>query len=242
MSGTIDFEVLQEQLYDKLKPSGWSGVLKSFLLSSDMTKILERLYQESVDGKKFTPKVKQIFRFLEECPYERLKAVMLLQDPYPLLDGNGVTVADGIPMSCSNTRRVQPSLKFVHQAIAKTVYPEGRYTYPIDLKVWSNQGLLLMNIAITTTVGRTGVHYMLWRPFVVYLLDQLGWHNPGLVYAYVGKKAQEYMKLTPDNTYKLTAVHPAYAAHQRLDEWDSGDLFNRMNEKLKLVQKEPIKW
>jgi uracil DNA glycosylase len=99
-----------------------------------------------------------------------------------------------------------------------------------------------MNIALTTTVGKTGVHYMLWRPFIVYLLDALGWAKPGLTYAYVGKKAQEYARLTPSNTYKIMAVHPAYAAHQHLDKWDSENLFPRINENIIKEKKEPIKW
>jgi uracil-DNA glycosylase len=242
MSETIQLADIQAKLYERLKPSGWGDVLKSFLLSSDMATILEKLHEESTDGRKFTPKLKQVFRFLEECPYDKLKLVMLLQDPYPLLGDGGVTVADGIPMSCSNTRRVQPSLKFVHQAIAETVYPNEPYNYPLDLKCWSNQGVLLLNIALTTTVGRTGVHYLLWRPFIIHLLDVLAWKNPGLIYAYIGKKAQEYMSITPSNTYKLTAVHPAYAAHQHLDKWDSGGLFPKINQILEKDGKTKIKW
>jgi uracil DNA glycosylase len=83
---------------------------------------------------------------------------------------------------------------------------------------------------------------MVWKEFIVYLLDYLGWNAPGLVYCYLGKKSQEYMKLTPTNTYKLTATHPAYAAHQHLDEWDSGDLWNRINGILTRENKEIIKW
>ena len=241
-TNTVDLSELQQKLYERLKPSGWGSVLKSFLMSNDMTKVLERLHEESLDGKKFTPKLKQVFRAFEECPYNKLKVVMILQDPYPLLGDRGETVADGIAMSCSNTRRVQPSLKFVHQNIAKTVYPDIPYNYPLDLKVWSNQGVLMVNMALTTTVGRTGVHYIVWREFIVYLLDYLAWNNPGLIYAYLGKKAQEYMRLTPSNTYKLTAVHPAYAAHQHAEEWDSGDLWNRINAILEREKKEIVKW
>lgn len=242
MEQTVDLAEIQAKLYERLKPSGWGDVLKAFLLSSDMTKILTTLHEESQEGMKFTPKLKQVFRFLEECPYSKLKVVMLLQDPYPLLAHGGITVADGIPMSCNNTRKVQPSLKFVHQAIAETVYQDQGYNYPLDLKCWTNQGILLMNIALTTTVGRTGVHYMLWRPFIVYLLDILGWTNPGLIYAYLGRKAQDYMKITPSNTYKLTASHPASAAHQHLEKWDSNNVFVRINEILKENGKEPVKW
>ena len=238
----INLPEIQEKLYQRLKDSGWGDKLKGFLLSGDMLRILEQLMEQSNDGAKFTPRLKQIFRFLEECPYDKLKLIMMLQDPYAFLNDEGETVADGIPMSCSNTKRIQPSLRFVHQAIGDTVFPGERYRGPVDLKVWANQGVLLMNAAITTTIGKTGVHYKLWQPFVVYILDMLAWGNGGLIYLYMGKKAQEYMKITPSNNYKIMVTHPAYAAHTKADSWDSENCFVKINELLTKNGKEIIKW
>lgn len=237
-----DVQEIRQKLYERLVPSGWAGVLKSFILSSDMDRILNRLIQESDDGKKWTPKLRQIFRAFEECPYDKLKAVMLLQDPYPYLAESGTTVADGIPMSCSNTGKIEASLKYVHGEIKRTIYPEGGYREPVDLKVWSNQGLLSINMALTTTIGKSGVHYLMWRPFVVYVLDHLSWNNGGLVYMYLGRKAQEYMKLTNDNCYKLTATHPASAGYAHQEDWDGNGIFKRCNEILKKDNKTEIIW
>ncbi len=83
---------------------------------------------------------------------------------------------------------------------------------------------------------------MLWRPFIAYLLDVLGWGKPGLVWAFVGSKAREYMPSIPDNCYKLTCVHPAYSAHLKLDTWDSELLFPRINQSLLKGGKEIMKW
>jgi len=234
---------LQQKLYERLKPSGWADLLKGFILSDEMIMILKQLILESKQGDKFTPKLKQVFRFLEECPYAKLKVIIILQDPYAFMDEYGETIADGIPMSCGNTLKVQPSLRFVHQSIQETVYKDKPYNNPRDLKVWANQGVLLLNAALTTTIGKTGVHYLLWRPFVVYLLDTIGWNKPGLVYIYMGQKAKEYMKITPNNTYKFTVVHPAYAAHKHLDSWDCQDIWRHTNLILQEKEgKEPIKW
>ena len=48
-TNTVDLSELQQKLYERLKPSGWGSVLKSFLMSNDMTKVLERLHEESLD-------------------------------------------------------------------------------------------------------------------------------------------------------------------------------------------------
>lgn len=50
------------------------------------------------------------------------------------------------------------------------------------------------------------------------------------------------MSVTPSNTYKLTAVHPAYAAHQHLDRWDSNGLFPKINQILEKEGKTKIRW
>lgn len=241
MAETINTKEIQEKLYERLKPSGWAAHLKGFILSKDFLTILDRLVEDSQDSKHFTPKIAQLFRAFEECPYKDLKCIILLQDPYPhLIDGK--TVADGIPMSCSNTGIIQPSLKYVFQEVERQFYPNGGYEWDLDLKRWSNQGILLMNAALTTTVGKTGVHYMLWQSFVVYVLDYLAWNNPGLIYAFLGKKAQEFMGGMPENNYKFTASHPASAAYQNAKEWDSGNLFKKISDQLKKSNNMEITW
>lgn len=237
----INIEELQTKLYERLKPSGWDGPLKGFLLSTDFKQILERLVDESQDNRHFTPKIKQLFRAFEECPYKDLKVIIVGQDPYPQII-DGVTVADGIAFSCANTRTLQPSLKYMFDEVAQQIYPDGMPDWDPDLKRWANQGILLLNTALTTTVGKTGTHYMLWQPFVVYVLDYLAWHNPGLIYAFLGKKAQEFMDGMPDNCWKFKATHPASAAYNKAERWNSEDIFKKISEQLKKNNNLEIKW
>ena len=141
---------IQSKLYEKLKPSGWGDKLKLFLLSKDFEQILTHLYNESQDGRKFTPVLKDLFRAFEECPYNNLKIVIIGQDPYPQAG-----VADGISFSCSHTGKVQPSLRYIFKEIEETVYPDGM-TWDPDLKRWSNQGILMLNTAMTCEIGNIG--------------------------------------------------------------------------------------
>jgi uracil-DNA glycosylase len=122
------------------------------------------------------------------------------------------------------------------------MYAGKSYTRYPDLTRWANQGVLLLNTALTTTIGKTGTHYMLWQPFVVYVLDYLSWHNPGLIYAFLGKQAQTFMAGMTENNYKFIASHPASAAYNKLEKWDSQDLFKKISEQLHKSNGLKIEW
>lgn len=233
---SVDLEEIKLKLYEKLKPSGWGDKLKTFILSSDFDIILQTLLKEAKAGKRFTPPLKQVFNAFEMCPYDKLKVVMLGQDPYPQQG-----VADGIAFSCSNTGKVQPSMKFMFKELEATVYPEG-YTWDPNLVRWSNQGILLLNTALTTGIGVVGSHYMLWQPFLAFLFDILMYQNPGLIYVFLGAKAKEWAESIPDNNYKIFATHPAFAAHTNSEKWESGDMFNKVSKLVEKQYNEKIIW
>lgn len=225
---TVNIKETQLKLYEKLKPSGWGDKLKTFILGEEFTKILTTLLRESSDGKHFTPKLKQVFRAFEECPYKELKIVVVGQDPYPWVIDQ-ITVADGIPFSCSNMKKDQPVLRYIFKEIEDTCYPGG-YSWDPDLKRWSNQGILLLNTALTTSVGKSGTHYLLWQPFIAFLFDIITFANPGLIYVFLGTKAKTWSVSVPDNNFKLYTTHPASAVIDNAVNWDSENLFNKVSE------------
>lgn len=226
MIQTVDLDEIKEKLIDKLKASGWAAKLKGFVQSSDMDKILKTLYDTREAGKRFTPPLKQVFKAFEECPVSDLKVVIIGQDPYPQLG-----VADGMAFSCGNTQKPQPSLKHMFEALQSTVYiPNGDIpeTNP-DLTRWANQGVLLLNRALTCEVDKIGSHYDIWHDFVMYTIDMLSLTNSGLIFILLGAKAQELESVIGPNHYILTASHPASAAYTKT-VWDCNDVFNKTNE------------
>jgi uracil-DNA glycosylase len=218
-----NYKEIQYKLYEKLKPSGWSDVLKLFILSDEFKSILEELYKQAVDNKRFTPVLKDIFRSFEECPYKDLKVVIIGQDPYPQAG-----IADGISFSCSKTNKVQPSLRYLFKEIEDTVYPNG-YTWDPDLKRWSNQGVLMLNTALTCEINKIGSHIELWKPFIHYLLSALNEYCAGICYVFLGNKAKEWNKLIEPCNFKFFTTHPASAAYKKSNTWDSGNVFNQLN-------------
>jgi len=237
MTTNINIEEIQNKLYESLKPSGWADKLKTFILSDDFTKILQSLVKDVDSGNRFVPQLKYLFNAFIKCPYDDLKVVLIGQDPYPYLG-----IPDGLAFSCSLQDRTEASLKYMFKEIERTVYDSTSYRGSPDLTRWSNQGILLLNSSLTTIVGRPGLHALLWRPFMAYLFDHLGWYKSGLIYLFMGRVAQKWAESLPDNSYKVFVSHPASAAHSRLDNWDSNNCFVKVNELLVENKSEPIIW
>jgi uracil-DNA glycosylase len=232
----ITLDEIKQKIINKLKPSGWDVVLNDFIYSKDFDKILSTLYKQSLNGNKFTPILKDIFKAFELCPYSELKVVVVGQDPYPKKG-----VADGIAFSCGHTRDKQPSLRYLLEEVNRTVYDSASASTDPDLSRWAEQGILMLNVALTTVVNKVGQHYILWRPFLAYLFDKLNWEKSGIVYIYMGKKAEEWINAVSDASYKFVVTHPASAYHNN-DVWDCKDVFNKTSEIIRKRFNYEIKW
>jgi uracil DNA glycosylase len=124
---------------------------------------------------------------------------------------------------------ITTKFKFILQEVDKTVYDNHVISKDLDLKRWSNQGILLCLIQLLQLkIGKIGSHYDIWKPFTAYLFDYLNHNNSDLIYVYMGKKAQEWSDLTNDNNHKFFIKHPASAAYNG-SKWDSDDIFNKIS-------------
>jgi uracil-DNA glycosylase len=237
----LSVEQIQQKFIERLSSSGWSHLLRGYLFSSDFTNVLEFLINENQEGRRFTPPFKQLFRAFEECPVDKLKVILIGQDPYPQ-----PLVADGVAFSCSNTNKAETSLRYILNAIQSTVPTEDQDVINeetrFDLSRWSRQGVLMLNSALTTEVGKIGKHVNIWKPFIEYLTDMLNFQQSGLVYGLMGKQAQSFEDNISENHIVLKSTHPAYASYMKAKDWDCNDLFNKINLQLTDYKKEKILW
>lgn len=221
---TVNLEEIKEKLIEKLRPNGWADKLKGFIHSSDFEDLIQKLIDAKDNGKRFTPPLKYVFRAFEECPYNNVRVVIIGQDPYPQLG-----VADGLAFSCSLTGVEQPSLKFMFDAIETTVFPDRPRQQDPDLTRWASQGVLLLNTALTTEVGKPATMYDIWNPFLVYLLDILNHDHGSTIFILMGKKAHEFEELLGSHHHIFKVAHPASAAYAG-QVWDCQDVFNKANQ------------
>lgn len=234
----IDTKEIAQKLYNNLSDTGWDNALRTYLLGDSFQVALSELVKLRNQGKRITPPLKNIFRAFKECPLDTLKVVVIGQDPYPKFG-----VGDGISFSCSNNNYPEASLRYMLKEIERTVDEEFKDIDPhCDLKRWSNQGVLMLNTALTTNVGEIGKHYHVWNDFTAELLDYLGHNLPNTIYVMLGKKAQEWKEFIPESETKIYATHPASAAYNKQSTWNSENLFNKINQELIAKERKPIIW
>ncbi len=219
---------------------GWTDVLKN--ADDILYSICDQLIRSH--NSTICPSSNEVFQAFRECKFSKLRVVFVLQDPYHQVvdyhDEKGINqmrVADGLAMSCSHTNKLQPSLKLVYDEIERTVGHTDKRT---DLRCWANQGVLLMNTALTVGRGVPGSHAEVWRGFTQYLLSELSKRLPKMIYVFFGSSAKSFSTFVSAGT-KYHLVHPAAAAY-RGGQWNSDDVFNNINYLLQSRKQDKIVW
>ena len=224
----INIQEKKDKICQKL---GVWKVVQDFVQSSGFDSVMLNLISQVENDNRFTPKFKDIFNAFVYCPYNKLKVVFVGQDPYPQLD-----VADGISFSCSYTNKEQPSLRYIFDEL-EIQYPNSNRN--TDLKRWSKQGVLMLNTALTVSIGKIGSHYDIWKPFASYLFSELN-KRDDLVFVCLGKKAEQWEHHMTNN-HIIKVSHPASAAYKG-GKWNSQDLFKQVNNCLESMDKPLIVW
>jgi len=240
----MDYEKIAPQLGD------WAPKFKEFIESQDFDDIYKFLKKEARkppegEGKIICPEHSNTFRAFRECPFSKLRAIFILQDPYPWVkvdrDGKKIFTADGLAMSCSNTGVCQPSLELFYQGMEDDLginVPR----HP-DLSYLAQQGILLLNTSLTVEMSKPASHGGLWDGFIDYLFENvINFYTKGLVYVSFGKNAHILAKtIVPFLHWGFEVEHPAAAAHKGR-EWEHGKIFTKINKILKDCNEEQINW
>jgi len=228
---------LTNKLLDNLKKTTWFNLLKAFLVSEEFYNIISNLETKVKEGERFTPSVKIMFEAFKKCSYDNLKVVIVGEEPYPQL-----YVADGMAFSCSCTNKLEPPLRFIQHAIERTVYQKADDSnLKADLSDWASQGVLLLNLALTTELEKPGRHLKLWKPFIAWIVDSIVVKKPNVFWILIGEKTHYLEELLPNDMY-ISLSHPSYRNFETINDWDCKNAFNLANDKLKEKNIEPIVW
>jgi uracil-DNA glycosylase len=110
----------------------------------------------AASGMQVLPASENIFRALSLTPLDRVKAVILGQDPYPTPED-----ANGLAFSYVGPRRLPVSLKIILAEVVEAASGEKPVFHSGDLTPWAEQGVLLLNTALTVEAGNAGAHLRL---------------------------------------------------------------------------------
>ena len=160
------------------------------------------------------PQLKDIFKAFTLCPLNTLRVVVLSQDPYPQKG-----VATGIAFANSSDTpesQYSPSLEVLRESVIDYTIPHRTINFAPDLEKWEEQGVLLLNSALSCEMGRVGSHILLWRPFITSFLTNLSKCSTGIVYVLMGSQAQTLEPYINSHfNYVIRIRHPSYYARAK---------------------------
>jgi uracil-DNA glycosylase len=217
----------------------WQNLLKSEFSKDYYKKLMGGLNSAKNSGKIIYPPAGQMFRAFKLTPYDKVKVVIFGQDPYS--DGS----ATGLAFSVENDsplRDKPPSIQKICEAAEKE-FP-NHFSPAImtgDLSGWAEQGVLLLNTALSVSAGNPGKHVEHWRPFTKAVIEQLNQHPETIVFMLWGAFAKELKPLISSKHRILEAEHPVYAARQNRT-WDNNNCFTVTNKILEEVNRTKINW
>ena len=212
----------------------WMGVIDKRELESVLSKLGPEYKRKPI-----CPAQNNVFKAFEVCPYDKLKVVMLSQDPYPQKG-----VATGILFGNKEGTRdedLSPSLQIVKEAAINFEIPHNCIIFDPTLESWAKQGILMINSALTVEMNKIGSHVMLWRPFITSLLKKLSENKTGIIYVLFGKQAQTFKSyINKQFNIVLEENHPAYFA--RTGEAMPHTVFEQISKLTKEMYEIPITW
>lgn len=214
--------------------TSWKKVLaeefeKPYFL--ELTNFVRSAYQARI----VYPPPTRIFHALDSCPFERVRVVILGQDPY-----HGRGQAHGLCFSVPEGVAVPPSL----QNIFREIHNDVGAPVPLsgNLERWVEQGVLLLNATLTVEAGSPGSHQGKgWELFTNAIIRALSEHREHLVFVLWGRYAQQKESLIDRSRHLvLKAAHPSpYSAS---NGFFGCAHFSKANEYLSKHGLEPIRW
>ena len=177
-----------------------------------------------------------IFNAFNLCPFDKVKVVIIGQDPYHepgQAHGLSFSVQDGVPFPPS----LQNIFKEIEADLGRPVPQSG------NLSRWAEQGVLLLNATLTVRAHQANSHAQLgWQTFTDAAIRALAREREHIVYMLWGgyARGKAYM-IDRTKNLVLESVHPSPLSANR-GGWFGQHQFSRCNDYLRQQGKEPVEW
>ena len=217
----------------KIEP-GWKSKLKAEFDKEYFVKLTDFVRTEYGKGAVYPPG-SLIFNAFDVCPFDRVKAVIIGQDPY-----HGPGQAHGLCFSVRHGIDYLPSLLNIFKDIESDL--GIRIKASGDLSRWAGQGVLLLNATLTVRAHQAGSHQRRgWEEFTDYVIRVLNDEKQNLVFflwgAYAQKKGES---IDRSRHLVLESVHPSPLSASR--GFFGNRHFSRCNDFLVKNEISPIDW
>lgn len=203
---------------------------------------------------KFYPEAAHIFRVFE-MPIDEVKVVVLGQDPY--FNGSAIGYAFAVSEKSPVPKSLDIILKEVIQPTTSEEFVDFKLKNPNwkTLQHWRDQGVFLLNSALTVEIGEAGSHLGQWMWFTREVIRKLSQHHT-MIWILWGSKAQGFREYIADKRFWLKrevetvdaynwileAPHPAAGSYGNPKRFEGCNHFKLCNEILDAKKKEFINW
>lgn len=182
------------------------------------------------------PKGKDIFSAFDHCPFDKVKVVIIGQDPY-----HGPGQANGLCFSVHDSIPHPPSLINIFKEIETDIgkpYPSSG-----DLSVWAKQGVLLLNATLTVRAHQAGSHQGKgWEQFTDAVIEKISAEKENVVFLLWGGFAKKKgRKIDTTKHHVLSSGHPSPLSANR-GYWFGNQHFSKTNAYLNSIGQTEVLW
>lgn len=211
----------------------WDEIVKGEYEKNYFQKLMNFI-EEEYNTKTIYPEKENIYNALKLVPPDKVKVVILGQDPY-INKGQ----AHGLSFSVQDGITIPPSLRNIYKELESDLVIAPASSG--NLTKWAEQGVLLLNTTLTVRSGSSNSHKGKgWGLFTDSIIKYLG-NKENIVFILWGKNAQEKENFIDNNkNLVLKAAHPSPLSASR--GFFGCKHFSKTNEYLKEHNIEPINW
>ncbi|WP_144479235.1 uracil-DNA glycosylase [Cytobacillus oceanisediminis] len=218
----------------RLMQNGWAPLMAEEFEEAYYLDLREFLIEE-YQNKTVYPDKEDIFNALRYTDYDKVKVVILGQDPY-----HGPGQAHGLSFSVKPGVAIPPSLRNMFKELKADLgceIPNHGY-----LKKWADQGVLLLNTVLTVRKGEAHSHKGKgWETFTDKVITLLNERQEPVIFILWGKPAQSKLKLIDESKHKIImSAHPSPLSARR--GFFGSKPFSRVNEILREWGRQEIDW
>ena len=214
----------------------WLAVLQDEFEKDYMRSLKAFLVEEKKAGKIVYPKNDDIFKAFELTPFDKVKVVILGQDPY-----HGAGQAHGLSFSVENGIRFPPSLQNIFKEL-ETDLAGFQIPNHGNLSHWAMQGVLMLNASLTVRANEAGSHQKQgWETFTDKVIETISKEKENVIFILWGKFAQA--KETLINLEKHVIIKSAHPSpFSAFSGFFGSKPFCKTNKILSDLGKEEIDW
>lgn len=213
----------------------WKNALSDEFEKDYFKSLTEFVRSEYLSGKTIYPAAKNIFNAFNLCPLDKVRVVIIGQDPY-----HEPGQAHGLCFSVESGTDLPPSLINIYKEIESDIGHKSKTNG--DLTYWANQGVLLLNSTLTVRVHAAASHVGHgWETFTDAVIKTVAQNRKNIVYMLWGSFAQNKAAIVDKNqNLVLCSAHPSPLSAYR--GFFGNNHFSRANEYLVAHGQTPIDW